>query len=133
MIDEMDAQSLQEELDHYRSERDKVRAIVGQIGGKASAARDKVLNTVFIVLVLSLFAGDLMHYFNWIKWLPTMVSMEMALLLVSMKIIWMIHQQARVEHFQFWILNSIEFRLTEMGRRIGQLKDLSDKPAGPGE
>jgi len=36
---------------------------------------------------------------------------------VSIKIIWMIHQQQKIDHFQFWILNSIEFRLNEIVRR----------------
>ncbi len=131
---EMDPKTLQEELEHYRSERDKIRAIVGQIGGKASAKRDKVFNVVFIVLVMGLFAFDLIQHFGWIsRILPSMFSLELAVLLVSIKIIWMIHQQSRVEHFQFWILNSIEFRLTELTRNIGKLQQSLDKPSGPAE
>jgi len=125
---ELDAKSLQEELEHYRSERDKVRTIVGQIGGKGMAKRDKVLNIIFVVLVVCLFLLDLIQYFPGMpQVLPARTFLELAVLLVSIKIIWMIHQQARVEHFQFWILNSIEFRLTELSRRMAALQQTADK------
>ena len=127
---EINAQALQEELEHYRSERDKIRTIVGQIGGKAVARRDKLLNITFVVLVVGLFLFDLIQHFSWMpKVLPSMISIELAVLLVSIKIIWMIHQQARVEHFQFWILNSIEFRLTELSRRMATLQQTAESAA----
>ena len=37
----------------------------------------------------------------------------------------MIHKQSKVEHFQFWILSSIEFRLTELAKDVRSLKDSS--------
>ena len=43
--------------------------------------------------------------------LPPLFSIEIGLLLVSIKIIWMIHKQMKVERFQFWILNLIEYRI----------------------
>jgi hypothetical protein len=43
---------------------------------------------------------------------------------VSLKIIWMIYKQTKVEHFQFWILNSIEFRLNNVSK---QLNDIEEK------
>jgi hypothetical protein len=52
--------------------------------------------------------------------IPTLLSLELGVLLVSLKIVWMIHKQSRVEHFQFWILHSIEFRLNELSRKLDQ-------------
>ena len=57
--------------------------------------------------------------------LPPLFSIELGVLLVSVKIIWMIHKQGRVEHFQFWILNSIEFRLNEITKSVRRLEDLA--------
>ncbi len=127
---EMDTETLQKELEQYRTERDKIRALIGQIGGVANTRRDRTLNIIFIALVLTLFSLDIAQHFEWIPHLwPPMISLELALLLVSFKIIWMIHQQARVEHFQFWILNSIEFRLNEMSRRFQTIeKALKQQP-----
>lgn len=119
-----EAQAMQEELEHFRTERDKVRALVGQIGGKGSAKRDKLMNIVFITLVLMLFTGELLARMKIVDWgLEPMDSMGLAVLLVSLKIIWMIHQQSRVEHFQFWILNTIEFRLTDLAKNIRTLQN----------
>ena len=115
---EMDAETLRKELEQYRTERDKIRALIGQIGGVANTRRDRTLNIIFIALVLTLFSLDIVRYAGWLPKWPEMISLELALLLLSFKIIWMIHQQARVEHFQFWILNAIEFRLNEMSRRF---------------
>ena len=123
--------TMQEELEHYRSEREKIRTLVGQIGGVASRRKERIINITFIVLVAALFTHDALHYFKLINGLwPHTIAVEVAVLLVSVKIIWMMHQQSRVEHFQFWILNSIEFRLTDMGRRFQKMeKDLQEANA----
>jgi cell shape-determining protein MreC len=75
----------------------------------------------------------LRHLFHiHIPVLPPIVSLELAIFLVSIKIIWMIHKESKIEHFQFWMLNSIEFRLNDVARRIGEIekkfsaKQLSD-------
>jgi hypothetical protein len=49
--------------------------------------------------------------------------MELVLLLVSLKIIWMIHRQTKVDHFQFWVLNSIEFQINMMSKRLRELEE----------
>ncbi len=53
-----------------------------------------------------------------------MFSVEIAVLLVSMKIIWMIHKQQKVEHFQFWILNTIEFQMNNTAVRIRKIEKM---------
>jgi hypothetical protein len=118
-----DFSSMQEELEHYRAEREKIRTLVGQIGGAAGSKLDRTLNILFIFLVVGLFTVDILQYLHAIPQMwPPELSVELALLLVSVKIIWMIYQQSRVEHFQFWILNSIEFRLTDLGRRLHKIE-----------
>ena len=54
------------------------------------------------------------------EWL---LLLEVAVLLVSLKIIWMIHKQSKVDHFQFWILNSIEFQMNMLTRRIAEMTE----------
>jgi hypothetical protein len=34
----------------------------------------------------------------------------------------MIHRQTRVDHFQFWILHSIEFQINLITQRLGELE-----------
>ncbi len=114
---------LTKELEQFQAEKEKIRMIVGQIGGRVTATNERILNIVFIALLLLLFAGDIARHFFHIKMpVDTLFSIEIGLLLVSMKIIWMIHKQTKVEHFQFWILNSIEFRLEQLSHDIKELK-----------
>ena len=66
------------------------------------------------------------HLVGWeMPYLPTTLVLEIAVLLVSLKIIWMIHTQSKVDHFQFWVLNTIEFQINILSRRFMALeKDL---------
>ena len=121
-----DTAALQEELEQFREEKEKIRALVGQIGGVASNKRDRVLNIVFLVAIALLFLADVFRHIVGLEIpVPPLFSIELGVLLVSVKIIWMIHKQARVEHFQFWILNSIEFRLNEITKSVRRLEDLA--------
>ncbi|MBD3343670.1 MAG: hypothetical protein GF401_01255 [Chitinivibrionales bacterium] len=122
-----ETKALRQELEHFRAEKEKVRAVVGQIGGKSSAHIDKIVNIIFILAIVVLFLLDLLRHLSGFPMpLPPLISLELGLLLVSIKIIWMMHKQAKVEHFQFWILNSIEFRLTDISRRIQKIEQKAE-------
>ena len=119
-----DTEVLREELEQFRKEKEKIRELVGQIGGVASNRRDRVINVVFLAAIAILFLADVFRHVLHIEVpLPPLFSLELGVLLVSVKIIWMIHKQAKVEHFQFWILNSIEFRLNEITRSVRRLEE----------
>ena len=115
---------LQEELEHFLAEKERIRAVVGRIGGAQSAKRNRVINVLFIGGIIALFCLDVLrHLLRLDVPLPAMFSIELGVLLVSIKIIWMIHRQAKVEHFQFWILSSIEFRLNDLAKRMRKTDD----------
>jgi hypothetical protein len=120
-----DTEMLRQELEHYRSEKERVRRILAQVGGVTSRRRDSLINVVFLSVVLALFALDILREIELlsIPWLPRFISFELALLLVSLKIIWMIHRQSRIDHFQFWILNSIEFQINSIAKRMNEIED----------
>jgi len=122
---------LKEELKRFQEEKEKIRNIVGQIGGKSSRKRDRAITVTFVVLLLLLFAADVSRHMLGISVpLPPLFSLEVGVVLVSIKIIWMIHNQTRIEHFQFWILNSIEFRVDQMAKHLrrieNQLREVHD-------
>ncbi len=123
MAEELDTKELLEELEQFRKEKERIRMLVGQIGGKHSEKRDQYINILFIVAMVSLFLLDLLrHLFHIDMPLPQMFSLELAVLLVSVKIIWMIHKGTKVEHFQFWVLNSIEFRLNDLSKHVREIE-----------
>ncbi|UCF99890.1 MAG: hypothetical protein JSV89_10230 [Spirochaetaceae bacterium] len=120
-----EAEILRQELDHYRTEKERIRKVIGQIGGATSKRQDRLINIIFLVVVLGLFAFDIVREITGfaLPTIPRFLSMELALLLVSLKIIWMIHRQSKVDHFQFWVLNSIEFQINTMSKRLKELEE----------
>jgi len=107
---------LKQALENFEQEKERVRAIIGTIGGVPSF-NEKLINIVFIVIIvvaviISLIGGD--------KWRLLMI--ELTTVMLSVKIIYMIHVQMRVNHFKFWILSAIEWRINEMMVQIKQLK-----------
>ena len=123
-MSEPDTTSLAEELEYFRAEKEKTRNLIGQIGGAKSAKKEKVITVTFVAAIIVLFTLDVMRHLLGIPIpLPLLFSLEVGILLVSIKIIWMIHKQIKVEHFQFWILNSIEFRLNDISKQIREIEE----------
>ena len=122
-MEELDPIRLKEELDQFKKEKEKIRKLMGQIGGKHVQKQDRNINIGFIVAIALIALNDLLHHLFGIPTpIPSLLSLEIAVLLVSVKIIWMMHKSTKVEHFQFWILNSIEFRLNDLAKQLGRLK-----------
>jgi hypothetical protein len=118
-------EALRAELDDYRREKEQIRQVIGAIGGTGGETWEKVLNFVFVFLLCLIFVLDILRHFGEYKipYVTSMLSLEIGVLLVSVKIIWMIHKQSKVEHFQFWILNSIEFRLNAMSKKLNDIEN----------
>ena len=112
--DEID--DLKQELEHFQKEKERVRTIIGKIGG-VPTFHTKLINSIFIVViaasvVISIFSSDRLR----------LLMIELATVTLSIKIIYLIHCQMRINHFKFWILSSIEWRLTEMRRELKEMK-----------
>jgi len=106
---------LKAELDHFEQEKERVRAIIGKVGG-VPRFRTKLANFVFIVVIIaagaaSIFSGEKVR----------LLLIELTTVMLSVKIIYMIHVQMRVNHFEFWVLSAIEWRINEMMAELKQL------------
>jgi len=132
IMDDQHTASLRDELDRFRAEKEKIRKLVGQVGGTLSVKRERVITLAFVAALAILLVVDVFRHFLGLPLpFPPLVSLEVGVLLVSVKIIWMIHKQAKVEHFQFWILNSIEFRLDQISRQLQKMeKEQTDADPG---
>jgi hypothetical protein len=119
-----DQQMLLQELAHYRTEKDRIRRVLGQVGGIASPGKDRIINILFLAVVVLLFVFDLVRELLHLELggFPHFLSTQLALFLISLKIVWMIHRQTRVDHFQFWILHSIEFQINQIVQRLQELE-----------
>jgi ABC-type multidrug transport system fused ATPase/permease subunit len=110
---------LKAELDHFEQEKERVRAIVGKIGG-VPQFRTRLINVLFIVIiiiagVISIFSDEKLR----------LLMVELTTVMLSVKIIYMIHIQMRVNHFKFWILSAIEWRINEMMTQLKRMENQS--------
>jgi hypothetical protein len=122
-MEELDPIRLKAELDQFKKEKEKIRKLMGQIGGKHAERNDRRINVFFICAISLLALNDVLHHVGGFHTpIPSLFSLEIAVLLVSVKIIWMMHKSSKVEHFQFWILNSIEFRLNDVAKQLRNLE-----------
>jgi len=124
-----DHEALLEEINQYKKEKESVRKLLGQIGGAGDAKKERITGIAFTSLVVLLFSFDFMRHalhLN-IDFIPEMFSVEIAVLLVSIKILWMIHRQQKVEHFQFWILNTIEFQMNSTAIKIRKIEKMLEE------
>jgi len=114
---EREITDLKEELEHFQQEKERVRGIIGKIGG-VPKFHTKLIGAIFIVVitasvVVSIVAGDRLR----------LLMIELATVSLSLKIIYLIHCQMRINHFEFWILSSIEWRINEIIKQIRQLNE----------
>ena len=91
--------------------------IVGKLGGKQYSKREMIINIVFFAIIVVMFVLEVTVHI-----IPTFLSLEIGIFLVSIKIIMMIHAQQKSSHFQFWVLNSIEFRMNEMYKKVREME-----------
>jgi len=108
---EKEMADLKQEIERFKQEQERIRAIVGKIGG-VPTSHAKIFNIIFIlvlvILAISLISGGTLR----------LAMVELAVAALSMKFIYLIHNQARVNHFQLWILSSLEWRLNEIYKEI---------------
>ncbi|MEI6857413.1 hypothetical protein [Psychrilyobacter sp.] len=108
---------LKQELDDFKKEKDRISNIVGQIGGSKGNSSNNLINIAFfgILFVLIIFGAVL-------KKISLEIEIAAAILLVVLKVAWMINEAQKVSHFQFWILNSLEFKINEMNKKVRNIE-----------
>ncbi|MHC4636135.1 MAG: hypothetical protein ACYTBP_01785 [Planctomycetota bacterium] len=114
---EQEIKELKEEIEHYEKEKEQLRKVIGRVGG-APKFNTKLINTIFVsAIILSVIVAVLGDQ----RWRFAMS--ELAIIALSLKILYMMHCMMRVNHFKFWMLSSIEWRLNEIIKKINQLND----------
>jgi len=113
---EHEIDDLKQQLEHFQKEKERVRAIIGKIGG-VPKFRAKLVNTIFIAVIIVTLAVSVVGAKEYRLWM-----IELATVALSLKIIYLIHSQMRVSHFEFWILSSLEWRINELMMHLRQMK-----------
>lgn len=112
---------LKEELNEFQKEKERIRNIVGQIGG-TNNSQHKVVNGIFLILIVILLVLGVV-----LQKISLFLTIEVAILLGIFKIIWMFYEAQRANHFQFWIMNSLEYRINEVDRRLKKIDKMLSK------
>ena len=114
-------EELESEIKSFEAERENIRHIIGRIGGTPTSKSRKI-NVIFVILVIVVFAlsivyGGRMRFF----------MIEVGILLLSLKLVYFLEAHMRLNHFQFWILSSLEWRLDRIDKQIREVLKISDK------
>jgi hypothetical protein len=85
---------LREELEHCWAEKERIRQIVGQIGGKPSLRRTRIFNIVIVTTVVVLFVLDLPRevFALLAEVMPPFILLAVAIFVMSLKIVWPIRR-----------------------------------------
>ncbi len=90
--------------------------IVGKVGS-VPTFNTKAFNIIFFTLIIASLVVSIIA-----KGTLRLAMSELAIAAISFKLIFLMHNQSRVNHFQLWILTSLEWRLNEMMKEIKELK-----------
>jgi len=105
---EEEIDDLRQEVEDFKKEKERVRGIVGKIGGmprfNTKTANISFAAMMLLCLAVSVITGGTLR----------LIMIELAVAILSFKIIYLIHNQGRVNHFQLWILSSLEWRINEI-------------------
>lgn len=110
-------EQLKEALQDFYRERDQIRQMLGRIGGASDIRRHRALNWVILLVTISLFTLEITTHI-----LPVFISLEVGLLLVSLKIILLIQSMLKQNHFEFWMLHTIEYRINDLSERFDEIE-----------
>lgn len=110
-------EDLKKELEEFQQDKERVRAIICKIGG-VPTFYTRIFNIVFIaILVISVLISIFVQSSD-----VRLVMIELATVAVSVKILYMMHCQAKVNHFQLWMQSSIEWRINEIIKMLREIK-----------
>ncbi len=104
-----------EEVERFLQDREKVRKIVGSIGGKPTR-HERIINIIFFIVVGVVFIIALLPFH-----ISKFLTIEIAVLLVSFKLIYFMHNEAKLNHFEFWMLSTMEWRINEIGKSLVEI------------
>lgn len=112
----MKEKELEEEIKSFEQEREKIRNIMGQVGGLPSNETHMV-NAIFAILVLAVFAMSIV-WGGRLRYL----MIEIGILLLSLKFVYFLMAHTRLNHFQFWVLSSLEWRLDKIEKVLNTVR-----------
>lgn len=118
---EQEQEVLLKELEAFSKEKDRIKKIVGKIGG-SNNIQNKRVNTLLVFMVFTLlFTGGVLEKIS------IELAMYCSILIVLSKLIWILYEMKKANHFQYWILNSLEVKLNEISIKVRKIEKLLEE------
>jgi len=105
-------EELKKELQDFYEKKQKLREIV-----EKRAKKEMIFNLIFLSVVIGFFVLGAV-----LKHIDATLSLEIAILLVSLKMVFMIYEQQKANHFFFWILSTLEHEVNQLHITIHTIK-----------
>lgn len=110
-------EELRNELEAYKKDKERVREILGSIGGVKDQRRELLINIFLLILAVGIAMASLTFHF-----IPSAIAIEVGVLIVTFKVVLLVNSVMKANHFMFWILSSIEFRVNAIDKKVTALK-----------
>lgn len=112
-----DDEAIDTEIEELKKSTDKVNKVLDRILRLKQGNINRLINIGFVVSLIALFfARFILH------WIDNMLSLELGVILISIKIIWLIRIQSEYNHYIFIIMDSINKRQKEILEGIDAIK-----------
>ncbi len=98
-------------IDH---ELHQYESMVGTVGG-VSPRKQRLVNTTIFVLVVAAFGVGI--FFIQDEWVGK-IALEVAVLLISIKLGFFLHNSVKFNHYSFWVFAAFENRLLEVKQQL---------------
>lgn len=70
---------------------------------------EKVFTIIWVVVTLGFFAESMFDEGKLAE-----ISLEIGILLISLKLAWAMMQEAKVNHYMFWVLQTLDFKANDI-------------------
>jgi hypothetical protein len=115
----LNEKEVKEEVEQYKKEKEKIRKLLDSISSTKNGILNKVMDYGFILLlILLVFARFVFGIID------NILSLELGLLLLSIKIIWLIKIQNNYNHFIFMIMHTLDHHQLKI---LEELKEIEKK------
>ncbi len=78
-----------------------------------------MFNKLFIIFIVVILVSLIISFFGGGE--IRLIMIELATVAISIKILYMMHCQSRVNHFQVWMQSSIEWRINEVMKLLREV------------
>ena len=86
-----------------------------------------IYSTIFAVAIILVSSFTFYQMYLFSEDTLQLAMLEIATAAVSAKLIYLIHNQSRVSHFQLWILSSLEWQINELSKTLNRMNRNRDK------